>query len=221
MVGQEKSIFYFNKEGKQNLDKTIELVYNRALELDIKKIIIFTSDGEGATKAALKFKDSDIKLIAATFPYKMPFIYKDEKGNKHKKYAKLSEAKLKEQINELGISLVQTVMPFQDIYIPGIRDTKLITINETLTLFSGGMRLCVQAILMATESGNLEPGEAVISFSADTAIVARATLKSLLFDNEEGMEIHEIICKPKTLTISRNRINDSKKENRKDVENVE
>lgn len=82
------------------------------------------------------------------------------------------------------------------------------TINETLTLFSGGMRLCVQAIIMATESGSLEPGETVIALSADTAIVARATLKSLLFDNEEGMEIYEIICKPRLLTISRNRIDE-------------
>jgi len=86
-------------------------------------------------------------------------------------------------------------MPFQSIIIPGVADAKLEGIQHALKL--GGFNLCVQAILMATDSGELEPGEAVLSMSADTAIIATGTQTKFLFHPIEGMDIREIICKPR------------------------
>ncbi len=65
------------------------------------------------------------------------------------------------------------------------------------------MQLCVEAVIMAFEEGAIDEDEEVISCSADTAIVASGSFKRLMFSPFEGMEIKEIICKPRNLTMTR------------------
>lgn len=200
--GISKPIFYYNSEGKANLSKTIELVIDRAKENNINHIIIFTADGEGAFKLKEMLGDTEINVYAATFPYKQVFSSKDPNGNKIKVVPQTSLPEIREEFKRLGIRLVQGVMPLQDIIIPDAKDVKNQTIHYTLSLISGGLRLCVQAILMAVDGGHIEPGETVIAMSADTAIVARSSLSTWLFHPTEGLEINEIICKPSKFTIT-------------------
>lgn len=201
-IGTSKSIFYFNQEGKVNLPKTIELVISRAKENNINHIIVFTADGEGAFMLKEGLKNTEIKVYAATFPYKQVFHSKDSEGNKIKVTPKTSSEEVRQEFAESGITLVQGVMPLQDIIIPNAKDVKNETIHYTLSLISGGLRLCIQAILMAVDGGHIEPGMTVIAMSADTAIVARSSLSTWLFHPIEGLEINEIICKPSNFTIT-------------------
>ncbi len=94
-------------------------------------------------------------------------------------------------------------MPLWEIVLPGTVESKVKIIQATLSLISGGLPLCVQAVLMACDAGHVEPGEEVISMSADTAIVARAAQTRWLFHPERGLEIREIICMPRYCNISR------------------
>ena len=72
-------------------------------------------------------------------------------------------------------------MPLQDIPIIGVHgDTKIRTINSTLSLLSRGLNLCIEAIIMASDAGYVEQGEEIIVFSADTAIVATGCRKEWL-----------------------------------------
>lgn len=56
---------------------------------------------------------------------------------------------------------------------------------------------------MSCDSGYVEQDEEVIAMSSDTAIVASASKKQWLFHPNHGLEIKEIICKPKKFTITR------------------
>ncbi len=56
---------------------------------------------------------------------------------------------------------------------------------------------------MSCDSGYLEQEEEVISMSADTAIVATACKKQWLFHPNHGLEIKEIICKPRRLSLNK------------------
>lgn len=202
-LGVSKSIYYFSSEGKENLPKTVELVIERAMLNQIKHIIVFTGDGDGAFQLKEKLGDnSDVKVYAATFPYKQVFHTKDDEGKTISTYAKTSLPEIKQRMENVGIILVQGVMPLQDIIIPNAKDVKNQTIHYTLSLISGGLRLCIQAILMAVDGGHIEPGEMVIAMSADTAIVARSSLSTWLFHPTDGLEISEIICKPSNFTIT-------------------
>jgi hypothetical protein len=201
-LGESKQIFYFNSEGRQNLKKTVDLVVRRAKELGIKQIIVFTANGDGAFLLKEKLGiDSEIRVHAATFPYKQVFYSKDKNGNNVGSLAEMSIPEVRDKIKELGINLIQGVMPLQDIIVPGAKDVKTLTIHHTLSLISGGLRLCVQGILMAVDGGHIEPGEYIIAMSADTAIVARSCLSTWLFHPTDGLEINEIICKPNQFTI--------------------
>jgi hypothetical protein len=202
-LGVSKTIYYFKSEGRQNLKMTVQLAVKRAEEIGITHIIVFTANGEGAYLLRELIGDnSPIKIHAATFPYKQEFSNKEQDGTRTKFIADTSREETREQLAIKNINLIQAAMPLQDIIIPGAPDIKTQTINYTLSLISGGLKLCVQAILMANDSGHVEPGDQVIAMSADTAIVARGCISKLLFHPAKGLEISEIICKPDQFTIT-------------------
>jgi len=199
-LGEARKVFYFDSEGRENLDKTLELVLARIAEQDIEKVVVFTRDGEAAVELAKR--TIEVPVIAVTFPYKQRFL---DSSGESEITPPTSNPDVVEKIRRSGIRLVRGTMPFQSILIPYVSDPKLEGIIQTLKLFGGGLSLCVQAILMATDAGDVEPGQTVIGMSADTAIVATGALSHWLFHPYEGMEIREIICKPKVLTVSRPR----------------
>lgn len=148
-------------------------------------------------------ESDQLKILAVSFPNKKPFYMKNENGETETFYAATSEEETKELFRENNIPLIQGVMPFEEIIIPGVRDSNLKTVKETLSLISGGLQLCIQAILMATDSGYLDEGEKVVAMTADTSIVASGAFSQYLFHPKRGLEISEIISKPKGFTITR------------------
>jgi len=196
--GEEKKIFYFDEEGKVNTPKVIDLALKKAEELDINIILVFTSDGETAFN--LREKNNDIDIIAVSFPANQEIHVPDSKNKDKFKniIPKTSNNEIKKRFEEKNICLVLSNMPFDDLIIPGTRDTKKVAIKNSFSLISRGLSLCVQAVLMATDSGALNPGEEVIAISADTGIVAAASNSSYLFHPNKGLSINEIFCKPKS-----------------------
>src|SRR6056297_606892 len=136
-LGEEKNIYYFNEEGQKNTNKVLKLVLKRAKELEINKIIIFTSNGDTAFE--LRKLNKEIEIIAVSFPYNQEFNVKDENGETKKVIPKTSKVKVKEKLFENNIQLVQGPMPFNEIIIPGTREVKKSTILNTLSLISGGL----------------------------------------------------------------------------------
>jgi len=59
----EKEITYFEKTGKVNTQKTIELALKRAEELKIKDIVIATCTGYSAKVLLKKAKDKNIVVV--------------------------------------------------------------------------------------------------------------------------------------------------------------
>jgi len=200
-----KETYYFEQQGKLNMENTIMAVKKRAVEEGLKKVLMFTSEGEGPMLALKIFSETEIELIAVTFPYRQVAHEKTKDGEKRSIILGISDDEKREVLKNRDIKIIQGVMPFQDIIIPGAKDIKLETIKNTLSLFGTGLQLCIEAIIMACEYGAVEQGEEVISMAADTAIIATGSLKSLLFSPIDGMEIREIICKPRYLNINRKR----------------
>lgn len=193
---QERTIVYFEREGKENIEQTIHLVSKRATETGIKKVVIFTSDGVGPLKAHELLYRTHTRVIAVTFPYKRQFIVQKEDGSEERVFPGTSDNNVVKQFAEKGIPLVRCPMPFDDIVIPWAPSNKLEAIKWTLQLVSKSFPLCIQAILMATECGEVEPGEEVIAASSDTAIIATGCPSRLLFHPKLGMKIKEFICRP-------------------------
>ncbi|MDI6711555.1 MAG: hypothetical protein QME76_12890 [Bacillota bacterium] len=205
--GCSKPIYYFSAQGKVNLEKTVELVARRALNLHLNHIVVFAGDGRGVflLHEVLQRKRRRLRpqIVAVTFPYKTTFVTRSQDGTTIEFTPPTSDQAVKTQLDKRGIKLVMGALPLWEIVLPGTADDKVRVIEASLSLFSGGMSLCVQAILMACDAGCVEPGEEVIGMSADTAIVATAAQTRWLFHPTKGLQVKEIICMPRQRSFVR------------------
>ncbi|MGH9740876.1 MAG: hypothetical protein ACRD51_00845 [Candidatus Acidiferrum sp.] len=124
------------------------------------------------------------------------------------KEGKRIEAKIASEdvafFHEHKIPVVRAHLPFDPISpffkSNGILGQDLSLVSEALGIFGGSMALCVQAIAMACDAGEVEIGEHVIALTSDTAILAQASNTDRMLGE---LIVREILCKAAVLTISR------------------
>jgi len=76
--------------------------------------------------------------------------------------------------------------------------------KEALRLFSPGVHVCIFTTMTAADSGAIPVDKEVVSLGGiehglDTALVIKPSYSDEIFDKERGLEIREIICKPRTM----------------------
>lgn len=196
-------ITYFLQEGGENLHDCLQVAFKAAENHSIDKIVIFTAQGKGVALALDEFcvqsRFTKIKLIAVTFPVGQPF--KDADGNPID-YEISSD--LKQRFKEADVPVIRAHMPFDPVA-PQHRDRgflghDLSLVESALNAFGGSMSLCVQAVLIACDAGEVGWNEHVIALTSDTAILAQAApTRRMLRD----FAVREILCKPVIYTIGR------------------
>jgi hypothetical protein len=183
------TVTYFDEPGKANTLPTLEIAKKRALEAGITSVILSSSGGYTASKAIEVFEGEDIRLIVVGFKNRFP-------------------EELAEELKRAGHKVLYpgdyTFEHPQEAW-------------ELLRRFGEGMKVSVQGVLMATETGMLEGGEEVISLGGtgtieyeagggvDTAIVMEAVRGDGFFNinlppgqkKKEGRKIKELLCKPR------------------------
>jgi hypothetical protein len=168
---------------------------------DVEKIIIFTGEGDGPRRAITDFCSQQqyaaIKVIAVTFAYGKFSAPADTRPPE-------ISAEDRNFLESKGVKIVRAHLPFDPIAAQfthhGILGQDLGLIGNALSIFGGSMNLCVQAVIMACDAGELLLGEHVISMTSDTAILVRsAPTCNFLTD----FIIRELICKPIRLTIGK------------------
>jgi hypothetical protein len=65
-IGTEKKVFYFNKKGPENTDKTLDIAIAACEERELKKIIVASSTGNTALKLHAQ-ATSSLEIIAVTY----------------------------------------------------------------------------------------------------------------------------------------------------------
>ena len=198
--GKIQSIVYFDEEGQTNLESTLRIVEKRWREDPNLPITLFSYGAQSALTLRERL-GSSCKIVAVSYPHKRPF----QESNGEMIYPETSKGEVVEELEEANVPLVKGIGAFDDILLPRAGSVKHHVIRETLNLLSGGMKLAVNAILMACSAGHIDQGKKVLSFSADTAIVGIASLHEFMFHPADGLEIKEILCKPDTLTVTRPR----------------
>ena len=178
----EEKIVYFEEPGIENTETTLQLAAERAKARGIKKIILASTRGETARMAARIWADSGIKIVVV--PHQYGFM-----AGQH------FSTELVQELEKQGHAVHFGTMLFHTDNLYGM-DTPRIMAN-LLRTFCQGMKVCVEIIFMATDSGDIEVGEEVIAVTgtgrgADTAVVAIAAPSTRLPE----LHITEIICKP-------------------------
>jgi len=178
----EEKIIYFEKAGKENSVRVIELVKERAVARGIQKIVLASTRGDTARTMAESLQGTGLRLIVIPWQYgfrdTQPFpreLVDELEGKGHRVH--------------FGTMLFHT----EELY--GNKTPQLMA--NLLRIFGQGIKVCVEILMMACDGGCIEAGEKVIAVAgagagADTSVVATASPSTRM----TGLHVSEIICKP-------------------------
>jgi len=186
---------YFDQKGAINTEETINLVVEAVKEFKINTVVIASTTGESALKAAEKFQDSELKLIIC----KHMDGFRGE-GNEF-------SSEIQEKILEKRPS---TIFHTGTHALAGVeRSFRLANISQTMlpiemiaiTLrrcFGDGTKVALEMALMVADAGLLNDISHDIICAAgtgrglDTAWVVRPSYTNELFN----LRMKRLICKP-------------------------
>jgi hypothetical protein len=201
----EKTIKYFDNPGPDNTDEVIAAASQRAKALGIKDIVLATRVGSTAMKVGEHFKGSGMNIVAIThqYGYSQPGKW-------------LIDDEIYPKLQELGVKVATATMPFSTIgrlfrpdWKPGkysIYQTQFPfdIVADTLRMFSQGMKVCVEIVVMAADMGLIPVDKEVVSIAgtnrgADTAAVIKPAHVHQIYD----LRVLEILAKPRLTHGSR------------------
>jgi hypothetical protein len=200
----ERKVVYFDERGKEHTEETLRIALQAAEERGIGTVLVSSTTGYTAEKAAELFKGSGLRLVVVTHQtgYSEPGVqlFPDD----------LRETLLKQGVDvvtctdvltgtvDVGMSRQRPTKTGQlEARLPYILPPTNVVVANTLRLFSQGVKVCAEIAMMAVDSNAVPSGEKVVSVAgshsgADTAMVLTAVESGRVRD----MKLHEILCKP-------------------------
>lgn len=194
---------YFLQEGRENLAECLRVSFQAAKHQGINTIVIFTAKGDGIKKALAEYCSQSeyehIRLVAVSFPAGK--VFRDPEDQP---FTVTISPEDRQMFADKRVPIVTAHFPFDGLRPAGsdagplARDLRLIA--DALNMFSGSMSLCVQSVTLACDAGHVQIGEHVIAMTADTSILATATVTSNMLSD---LVVREVLCKPVILDIAR------------------
>jgi hypothetical protein len=178
----EEKIVYFEESGTGNTETTLRLAAERAKARGIKKIILASTRGDTAKRAAEVWDSAGIKMVVVPHQYG----FRDTQS---------FPPELAAELTKKGHAVHFGTMLFHTERLYGVDTSR--TMANLLRTFCQGMKVCVEITMMAVDGGKVASGEQVIVVAgtgrgADTAVVAVAAPSPRMTE----LHITEIICKP-------------------------
>lgn len=188
--GNEESVFYFEKRGAANTDKTIDIALRFCEERNMRKIVVASSTGKTALKMKEKAK-AGLEIIGVTYSAGSKYREEVEEFNKNRGSLEKKGIRIVRSLHALSA----TERGFENKYKNGLLPLNIVA--DTLRMFSQGMKVCVEIAIMAAEHGFITPDEDVVAVGgsghgADTAVVMRPAYAGNLFDTK----IKAVLCMP-------------------------
>jgi len=228
----KRTIEYFERPGPINTENVIKLCKQRVNELDIRFIVVASLTGKSALQVAKDFKDLDLNIICVRYIPGSAWTVKEEPYGAYDAIPELTKIKQEwikkgfervpiifseeniKELRELGVKIIggtPTLWNIDRSFLAkygGVSTQEII--NETLRLLCPGFRVCIETALMAADSGEIPINQETIVMAGterglDTAVVIKPSYSVKMFDLYEGMEIREIICKPRTMLSKKGR----------------
>jgi hypothetical protein len=177
----------FEKEGAENSEEAVRLAAEKAIELDIKEVVVASNTGKTAILAMKAFKGAKVVIVT------------QHAGSKDKWKSEMPE-KVRSAFEEKGAVVVTAShvlsgieRSFNDGF-KGIYPSQIVA--EALRLFGQGVKVCVEISVMAADAGALSGNPVVViagsGSGADTAVVLTPAHANRFLE----LRVHEIICKP-------------------------
>jgi hypothetical protein len=195
---EKKDIVYFRYCGEINTEKVLRLAKRRCEELEINKVVIASETGRSALEAVSVFRGIEARIIVVTH---YPATTWGPKGDipiglKREEYSEVLS-----KLVENSVVVLQGSRPFAppSRSIEWTYPTAEGIMDKTLEIFGAGTKIAIEVSIMATDAGEVQEGEEIISCAGtfkglDTALVVRPTYSMNFF---KDFEIREIIARPR------------------------
>lgn len=185
----EIKVTYFDKPGQDNTDATLRIAKRRADELGIDTILVATTFGNTAIRAARVFEGK--KVVAVTHFTGLAAPNEQQVTPENKKVmekAGMIVHTASHAFTGVGGALRKKFNTY------GTDDV----VANVFRIFGQGMKVCAEISLMAADAGLVPVDREVIAIAgtgkgADTAVVLQPANLRDLFD----LKIKEILCKPR------------------------
>ena len=186
----DTSIAYFDRCGKSNTPRVLELVAERAAALGIRDVVIPSVTGASGLLACDRLEGLRVVIVTQSTGFSGP-------GRQEMSPEVLEELKTR------GASVYRGTHTFGGVGRAVRRKFATYQVEEiiaqTLKRFGEGTKVAVEISLAASDAGLISPDSEVISCGGsgrglDTALVLRPAHAQDFFD----LEILEIICKPRS-----------------------
>jgi hypothetical protein len=184
MLYKEEKSLYFLERGPVCTEKMLELAKEVAEKRGIKSVVVASTRGATGIKASEVFKGYNLVVVTHSTGFREPNL--QELTEERRKKILANGAKIVTATHAMGGIGRAIRRKFDSIQADEI-------IANTLRVFGEGMKVAVEIVLMAADSGSIRTDEDVISIGKyDTAIVVRPANTQNFFD----LEVKEILCKP-------------------------
>jgi len=196
----ERRCVYFDRPGRPNTDKVIELVLERLAEGDITTMVVASTTGYTAGELAQALRGREgIRIVSVG---ETPLIR--EWGSTYPALTTETKQRLESQgvvvADKIPYLLHGSVLDYSRWKAPSAEEI----LRETLYAFGQGLKVAVEVVLIAVASGFIEPYQDVIAIGgtsrgADTSAVIHATFPNHVFSDDEKKRLYvrEILCKPR------------------------
>ncbi len=178
----ESKIVYFENINSENTKVVFNLVKEKLISSEIKKIVLASTTGATAKKAMEFFSGIPVKIIV--IPHQFDFYRKEN----------LFPKSLIEELKNAGHEVHFSTMLFHTDKFYGSPNPTLMA--NILRCFGQGVKVCFEIVLMAADAGLVASGEKVIAIAgtgrgADTALIMQAASSQ----NLNNLRVNEILCK--------------------------
>lgn len=173
---------HFDRPGKSNTEDTLRLAIDTAQHRGLSRIVLASTTGDTAQKAAEMLDRTDVTLVVV--PHQ--FGWKDEPE---------FDLDVVPVLEEQGHIFHAATMLFHTGEFYG--NDACTAMANILRTFGQGTKVCMEIALMAADAGHVTQDEECVLVAgtgrgADTAIVATAAPTMKLGD----FRVHEILCRP-------------------------
>lgn len=182
----KRETVYFEEGGPEHTDTTIELAFRAAEELEIRRIVVASITGDSGVKVVERFIGSGARVIVVghQFGYPTPGQSRFRPENMERL------SMLGAEVN-LGTDVLTTPIRQRE----SLGHSPLSVLTQTLIMMK--IKVNVEVVVKAADSGLLVPGERVISLAGshsglDTAVVLEARESPNILD----VGVREIIAMP-------------------------
>ena len=174
---------YFDSGGKQHTEKCLEIAKQHVDKERIKSIVVASTYGYTAEKAAEVFKNRNLVIVTHVAGF-----------------AKENEQQfpkdLRERLEAKGVKIVTAAHAFGGIN-RAIEGSPGDIVADTLRMLSQGVKVAVEIVLEAADAGLISTKEDVIAIAgtgkgADTVLVVKPANSKNLFD----LRVKKILAKP-------------------------